>query len=443
MSNLGLKQLGKNTSLTLGRQMLTALLGLLTAIILARLLGPNGNGVYQMVLLLPTMVVTLSNLGIGSGTVYYVARRDYSLQTIITANLVLAIIISAIACIIAVLLVHFCGDKLFPGIPKSLLLDIILVIPISILQSYLLTVFQGLQDFKVYNRISIVPQAVILLLVVLEVWVLGGGVKAAIVAYILGNIFALMMTIYYLNPYIDYKLAFDKEFAEKIIGYGIKVHLSNILAFLNYRLDMFLLNCFLNPAAVGLYSIAVQIAERLWIISQAVSTVMLPRISELKDDEESRRQITPLISRWVFFITTVGSIILMLIAPFLIPLLFGDKFSGAVLAFEIMIPGIILGSTSRVLANDFAARGQPEINMYISILALAINVIINLILIPIMGINGASLATTISYGCSTCIKIIIYSKITGVTWYKTFVPESKDFKLILKLIRLDSKVDKK
>ena len=77
MSGLGLKQLGKNTSLTLGRQLLTALLGLITVILLARLLGPGGNGIYQMVFLLPTMIVTLSNLGIGPATVYYVARKDY------------------------------------------------------------------------------------------------------------------------------------------------------------------------------------------------------------------------------------------------------------------------------------------------------------------------------------------------------------------------------
>lgn len=434
MSGLGLKQLGKNTSLTLGRQLLTALLGLITVILLARLLGPGGNGIYQMVFLLPTMIVTLSNLGIGPATVYYVARKDYPLKTIISANLILGLIISAIACIIAVILVLFFGDKIFPAIPIRLLLIVILIIPISLLQSYLLTIFQGLQDFKVFNLISIVPQGVILLLVVLGVWILDGGVKAAIAANMLGSIVALSITLYYLKPYLDFRVIADRGYIFNALNYGIKAHLSNIMAFLNERLDMFLVNGFLNPAAVGIYSIAVQIVEKLWMLSQSVSTVILPRISELKDEEEIRKQLTPLISRWVLMTTLVLSVLLAFIAPYLIPLLFGKGFVNSGTALQIMLPGIVLGSASRVLSNDFAARGRPEINTYLAIITLSINVAGNLIMIPKMGINGAALATTISYVVNAFLKITIYSYLVKVKWYKTLLPEKRDFIMILAII---------
>jgi len=434
VSGLGLKQLGKNTSLTLGRQLLTALLGLITVILLARLLGPGGNGIYQMVFLLPTMMVTLSNLGIGPATVYYVARKDYPLETVVSANIILGLIISGFTCIIAVILVLFFGDKLFPAIPTRLLLIIILIIPISILQSYLLTIFQGLQDFKVFNLISVIPQGVILILVLLGVWILDGGVKAAIAANMLGSIVALSITLYYLKPYFDFRLIVDRGYMFNALGYGIKAHLSNIMAFLNARLDMFLVNGFLNPAAVGIYSIAVQIVEKLWMLSQSVSTVILPRISELKDEEEIRKQLTPLISRWVLMVTLVLSVLLAAIAPYLIPLLFGKGFANSSIALQIMLPGIVLGSASRVLANDFAARGRPEINTYLAVVTLSINIAGNLVMIPKMGINGAALATTISYAVNTFLKVIIYSHLVKVKWYKTLLPEKKDFIMILTVI---------
>lgn len=436
MSNLGLKQLGKNISFTLNRQLLTALLSFLTVILIARSFGPEGNGIYQMVILLPTMIITLINLGIGPATVFYVARKDYHIKTIIKGNLILGLVISAIACLIALFAVLVLGEKIFPDIPRMLLLIIITVIPVLLIQSYMLTIFQGLQDFKVFNMISIIPQAVTLLTVVIALWILGGGVEFVVVAYIVGNIVALIMSLYYLRNYISLKTIFDKSYVKNVLNYGWKAHLGNILAFLNYRVDMFLINGFLNPGAVGLYSIAVHIAERLWMLSQAVSTVLLPRISELKDDEESRRQITPLISRWVLIITALGSLVLVIIVPYLIPLLFGEEFVGAIVAFQIMLPGIVLGSASRVLSNDIAARGRPEINMYLGFVVITVNVIGNLILIPIMGIKGAALATTISYGLNACLKVVVYSKLSRVKWYKSFMPEKRDFYLIMAVFRI-------
>ncbi|WP_269851929.1 oligosaccharide flippase family protein [Methanosarcina horonobensis] len=53
-----------------------------------------------------------------------------------------------------------------------------------------------------------------------------------------------------------------KNYTKECLGYGWKAHLSNILAFVNYRADLFLVNFFLTPAATGIYLIAVQIAEK-------------------------------------------------------------------------------------------------------------------------------------------------------------------------------------
>jgi O-antigen/teichoic acid export membrane protein len=195
-----------------------------------------------------------------------------------------------------------------------------------------------------------------------------------------------------------------------------------------------LVNGLLNPFAVGLYSLAVQIVERLWILSQAVSTVLLPRISELKDDETKRGLITPFISRWVLMITASGSLLLALAAPFLIPLIFGMEFAGSVVALQVILVGITLGSASRILANDIAARGRPELNLYCSVIAILINLVGNLLFIPLMGITGAALATTISYGLNTLMKIYLYARISKIKWYKTIIPEKKDFILLISLI---------
>ena len=55
-------------------------------------------------------------------------------------------------------------------------------------------------------------------------------------------------------------------------------------------------------------------------------------------------------------------------------------------------------------------------------------------MIPKMGINGAALATTISYVVNAFLKITIYSYLVKVKWYKTLLPEKRDFIMILAII---------
>ena len=76
------------------------------------------------------------------------------------------------------------------------------------------------------------------------------------------------------------------------LGYGVKAHLGNLVAFLNYRMDIFLVNLFVGPGGAGLYSIAVRLVEQLWMISRAVSTVLLPRLSAMMGDDTGRRRLT-------------------------------------------------------------------------------------------------------------------------------------------------------
>jgi len=90
------------------------------------------------------------------------------------------------------------------------------------------------------------------------------------------------------------------------------------------------------------------------------------------------------------------------------------------------LPGIVLGALSRILSNDIAGRGRPEINMYIALITVAVNIIANIVLIPRMGINGAALATTLSYSFNTVLKIIAYSMVSGLKWYKIFFISNTD-----------------
>ena len=114
------------------------------------------------------------------------------------------------------------------------------------------------------------------------------------------------------------------------------------------------------------------------------------------------------------------AILLALLAVPFIRLFFGAAYLDAVTPLLFLLPGIILGSLSRVLANDIAARGRPELNMYTALIVIIVNIICNLLLIPAMGIAGAALATTIAYSLTTVFRIFIYAWLSKNKWYAPF-----------------------
>ena len=92
---------------------------------------------------------------------------------------------------------------------------------------------------------------------------------------------------------------------------------------------MILIAMFLLPAAVGLYSIAVGIAEKLFMISGALATVLFPKVSAISNSEANN--LTPRISRHTFFIIIIASLLLAILANPLIKIFFGENFLPSVL----------------------------------------------------------------------------------------------------------------
>ena len=103
---------------------------------------------------------------------------------------------------------------------------------------------------------------------------------------------------------------------------------------------------------------------------------------------------------------------------------------GAFIPFFILLPGVIAGAGARIVSNDIAARGKPELNMYTAILTVSINIISNIVFIPIYGLKGAALATTLSYFLNLIIKLIIYWKETGVVFTEVIFIKLNDIKLV-------------
>ena len=429
---LGMSRLAQHIASTFSRHLATVIIGLGLNIFLARVLGPERNGFYNLALLVPLLASKFFDLGIPSANAYFLGRKEIPVMVAYRTTMRLWAVLSSLGTVVAVAVVLGYGTTFFPGVPTTVLLVSLLIFPLTLGHVFLASLLRGLQDFKQYNAVLLIGPLVTLVGTAVLVWQLQWGVSGALAALAVGNLVQIGVAYAGVRTHQDKttQMWSTTAYGRQAISYGWKVQLSTVVAFINYRVDIFLVNFFLNPASAGIYVIAVQLAERLWMLSQSVGVVVLPRLSALHNDEATRLRLTPLVTRWVFLLSILMALGLTLLGLPFIEFVYGRDYLPAYGALLWLLPGVILISGSRVLANDISARGRPELNMYTAWLVLVLNILMNVLLIPYYGINGAAMASTIAYTANSVAKIWQYAYLSGNPWWRSFRPDGDDRRVV-------------
>lgn len=425
---LGLRGVSIDIALTFARQFMGGLLQLGILLVIAQNLGGQGVGEFSVALILPTILAQLLNLGLPTANIYFVASRqvDPVRAWAATRNFVFPIAILGSGIAGAGLILG--ASDFFPQIDLSILLASLSILPSSLLTACVAGHFQALQKFRSFNLTVIAQPLVAIVFVVTFAW--NDSLSVLIAIYCVGasHLIALIFALVILSRDINIFATGRQNgiYLKTALSYGWKSHLGNILSFLNYRIDLFLINFFLSPAIAGLYNVAVRLVEQLWLISQAFSTIILPRLSAMANDGEAKAVFTAAASRAVVAITLPAAILLAITADFLVKLLFGYEFSDSVPLVHILLPGVVFFSVARVLANDLAARGLVGINLKLALLVVVANTIMNLLLIPRLGAWGGAIATTLSYTITLIIRLYLQAHLTKIPFQEFIIPRKSD-----------------
>jgi O-antigen/teichoic acid export membrane protein len=170
-----------------------------------------------------------------------------------------------------------------------------------------------------------------------------------------------------------------------------------VVNLVSYRAELFVLGRESGNAAVGVYSIALQAVESMWLVPQAIATAVTAPVVAAKDDEAA----ASLVGRSALHALALGGLVagaVAAVAPFLIPAVFGTAFKGAVTPLELLLPGVVAYAPVTVLVVQLSIRrGQPVASLAVSALSMVVTIAAALLLVPGHGASGAAAASTIGY----------------------------------------------
>ncbi len=210
----------------------------------------------------------------------------------------------------------------------------------------------------------------------------------------------------------------DQRSLLAIIGYNLRRgwlgQISAVAYFLLLRLDQGLLEHYRGAAEVGIYSIAVYLGEMLWLLPGALPPLLVHSSAAHASDPERDRTAAKAVRLGILVTLAVGVPLLFLVDPML-KVFAGGEYASAGGAFKALLPGIVIFAPGAVLAGDFIGRGKPHWNTQASALTVLVNIVVGVQLIPVHGAMGAAWSSTIAYACGSIVMLARFRHATGMS----------------------------
>jgi len=405
-------------------------LNLVTGILIARYLGPSGKGTFVIITLTAGIMVTFGNFGLGQALLYSRAKKKYTNQELWTFSLIFAVAWGITLSGIAIIILWLVAPTLLKIKMDSLLAMGICAVPAMLWIEFNRTYLMGGHQFKLYNLVDAIRALSWFTLAWIFVVTFRNRLKAAVAAWLI----AALVTggIQLILTWSPGKMRLKRFMAmgRDLFGYGLKTYLTTLLQFFNYRLDAFILNWFSTSAVVGIYSVAVSLAESIWQLCNAVASLVFPKVSALTGKEANR--LTPITSRLTLSTSIIMAVFLAVVGPWAIPYLYGKAFAPAVYPLWFLLFGVVAFGLVKILYGDLAGRGFPGVGGWVTGTALVLTILFDYTLIPLWQASGAAIASSISYTAAAALCTFYFTRITGIPHKEVWLLKVSDIKKLLK-----------
>lgn len=226
------------------------------------------------------------------------------------------------------------------------------------------------------------------------------------------------------------KLFFD------LIRFGFFPMIALLMTMLNYRIDIIMLHHYssITDAMVGVYSIGLSLSDKIFLIPDTLKGVLVSKLAKGADEHEVAK-----VSRMGMWIAVVISLIMFIIGKPFIRIFYGKEYIDAFWIIVVTAIGTISIVYFKMIGQYNIINRRQKLNVIMLSVAIVVDVVFNLILIPIWGIIGAAIATTIG-NISCCVVFLIYfCKTTSIPLGEMILPQKSDIKIFKKMI---SKTDR-
>ena len=397
---------------SLSVKLASVLLGFVLAVILARTLGPEQYGVYGFVLTLVTLIAIPAQVGLPHLVVRETAKagasQDWALMRgiwrwatryVAVTSLVLLLVVGAG--------LYFAGQNLSEARYQALIIALPLI-PLIALGNIRGAALRGLRRVVLGQLPEKVIRTAVLILLALAflTWGVGAGYEftanTALGLYVAAAAVAFLMGAWLLwraRPegvvHEPTRRTEGREWQRAVLPLAL---ISGVQV-LNSHVDVLFLGLLRSDEEVGLYRVVIQLGNLVIFGLTAINMVLHPHISRLhqQGNRETLQRMVTNSARVILLLALPPVVLFVFFGEWVLILAFGQDYTSAHVALAILALGQLVNAGMGSVGALLNMTGHERDTMRGMLMALALNVALNLLLIPLFGIEGAALATAMTF----------------------------------------------
>jgi O-antigen/teichoic acid export membrane protein len=380
-------------------------LGLANSVLLSRWLGAAGRGEVAAAMLWPTLLIYVSSMGLITATLYFSALPSADGRAIWANGLAMALGQGLLVLPLGFAALPWVLASQAPSVVQASRLYL-LVVPLSLAVQYGVSIVQGRMLTTAFNALRLIVPAGYLA----GSAALWGAARLSVLniitLHLALNLVALAAVfVVLLRAGVAPGRRVEGGLLKRMLKYGVKVQVGDISQAVNLRMDQVMMAALLPPAQLGLYVVAVSAAGLSQVLSTTVRMIVTPSIAQKETAGERSAMLEEVFRKyWVLSIVCILALAGSL--PFVIPLVFGDEFKGAVWPAEVLLWGALFIGGKDVLNGGAQAMGSPWLGSKAELVSLGVTIALLVVLLPKLGIMGAAIATVTAY--ATQLILIVY-----------------------------------
>jgi len=396
----------KGASISMFGLFLSKLISYATIIIVSKI-GSENFGLLNLSFSVISFLAMIFLLGLNSGVLryvsYYLGKNDKErIKGTVLAALKICGIIGVVILILLVIFSNYIAIEIFKKPELASIIRILaLMMPLIILTEIFVSTFLSYKKIEYTTLIRDISEKIVKLILIAIFLSLGFGLIGITLSYVISALFTSLLLFYFLRK--DIFPVFDKRIKAKyntkeLLLYSLPLIMTGLLTMLQKWADTFILGIYRTASEVGVYNIAFSSAALLVMVPTALMSLFTPVITNLygRNKIKEIRKISIVVTKWIFMGNMPLFIFLVISPKSLLKFVFSTEYASGYSALTILAVAYVLLSITHVYVSNLLMVKKTKLISFLVLMSTLVNIILNILLIPKYGINGAALATLVS-----------------------------------------------
>jgi len=410
---------------TMGGKALYVALGALTSILIARHLGPMGQGVFAVSFNVILILVQLGSAGLNVATPTLVARDSALTRPIITNCLMLALC-GGVLLIAGSMLLKTLSPGALPGLTWTELGITVVALPGALAAMFMQTVLQGQGRMVAFGAVDVSQAVITLAGLIVAITIFNVGIVGVLLVITATRYVVLAVAIAMLRREAFPPARPQRALLMRMLTFGARIYAVGLVTFLLIRLDLLLVNGILGQRQAGFYSLAGYVSEALSVIPSIVAVNMVSRLAREQGADSSAQ-----IFRAIFLLYGGLCLVSLPALALGLPLLYGRAYQSSVVLYYWLAPGIFFLGLLSIVSIHYSVRGYRPILIATWIGGLALDIGLNVALLRRLGTFVAPLSSTVSYGFVLAVHLRSFASDVG--GWRRLRPHLSDVRPLLEM----------